>query len=113
MSRKILTPEREADRFNYSRKMSLFGDNKMQASQNKMELQQFVKDALIAIQNGCQEGATDKTKARSPVCYKEGAEGIEFDVGVLFDDGKICVKGIGSDCTSRIRFFVPIVGKKE
>ena len=76
-----------------------------------MELQQFVKDALIAIQNGCQEGEVDKTKAGVPVSYKEGAEGIEFDVGVLFDDGKICVRGIGSDCTSRIRLYVPIEEK--
>lgn len=78
-----------------------------------MELEQFVKDALIAIQKGCQEGATDKSIAQKPSGVTEGVKGIEFDLGVLFDDGKILVRGIGSDCTSRLRFSVPIIGQGE
>jgi len=78
-----------------------------------MELQQFVKDALIAIQNGCQEGATDKTKAGQPKSHIEGARGIEFDLGIKFDKGKISVAGSGDlEGRSRLRFYVPIDEKE-
>jgi len=77
-----------------------------------MELEQFVKDALIAIQKGCQEGATDKMIAWGPSSVTEGVNGIEFDLAIRFVQGKISVIGIWEDKgQSRLRFSVPIANK--
>ncbi len=77
-----------------------------------MELEQFVKDTLIAILKGCQQGETDQSAAGTPVGIKEGAKGIEFDLGITFYEGKPTVVGIhSSQCHSRLRFFVPIINK--
>lgn len=80
-----------------------------------MELEKFIKQSLIAIQNGTRQAKTEKTEAANPVSFKDGAQGVEFDISIYIEDKeeKICVAEHSrpGEVATHIKFSVPIVNK--
>ena len=74
-----------------------------------MELEKFITDSLIAIQKGAKNAKVEGFKVGVPYRVSEGATGIEFDIGIRIQDGKIKAMAtfLGNTHT-RIRFSVPI-----
>lgn len=79
-----------------------------------MELSKFVTDSLNAILNGVKTADTTAYKTLTPTGASEGVHGVEFDIGVVFQDGKINVMHtqVPGNVCSRIKFSVPILAKK-
>ncbi|MCK4793744.1 MAG: hypothetical protein KAV87_58995 [Desulfobacteraceae bacterium] len=80
-----------------------------------MELQQFITTAIKAIGKGIEEGREGNIIPGN-VSSLAHSNGVEFDLGVKFDNDKITVEDRydkGTAYVSRIKFSIPIMITRE
>jgi len=76
-----------------------------------MELQQFITTVIKAIGKGIQGGKEGNIKSGDPLIGKDYGKGVEFDLCIDIQEGKIHVKDSFAqnvNLTSRIKFSLPI-----
>jgi hypothetical protein len=77
-----------------------------------MELEPFVKEAIVGIANGVGAAQQAGVRAKLLPAFIQEKGGVEFDLGINIRDGKIEVVGVHTrETASRIKFSV-VVGAK-